>query len=276
MSMWPVLHPQSLDYVDGEYVTENLNESNGKTTIRHRISGENLVRRLVASGQAVFAVEIAAPHSAYRRIEVAEESSSTFVAQDLSWDQELTSYPVFIRPLVVFDTVSRLEQRLDSKRDGVHAAWNNVKIVLQPGAILAHEEFYRPSSGLSMLRLAADEQNVLPEGSFKVETSEIDGFTFKVFMHRKLFDDLQNPGASSNHRDSILTGALVAGLATLQREFSGDVGSSTNWDHFQNLRALHSVLQKHELPTWEEDNFDPALAATVLKPIVFAPDHDDF
>ena len=276
MSIWPVLNPQSLDYVVGEYTTENLNETNGKTTVRHRLAGENLVRRLVTSGQAHFAVEIAAPHSAYRTIVVAEESSSTFVAQDLAWDQELTSYPVFIRPLVVFGTESKLEQRLDSHRDGVHEAWNNVKIVLQPGAILAHEDFYRPSAGLSMMRLAADEQNVLPEGSFKVETSEVDGFTFKVLMHKKLFDDMQNPGASSNHRDSILTGALASGLATLQREFSGDDGNSTDWDQFQNLRALYTVLQKHELSTWDEENFDPALAATVLKPIVFSPDHDDF
>ena len=276
MTTWPVLNPHSLDYVEGEYSTENLNETDGKTTVRHRITGENLVRRLVSGGQARFAVEVAAPHSAYRRIEVANNASSTLVAQEVSWDQDYTSYPVFIRPLVVFDTGSRLEQRLDSQRDGVHEAWDNMTIVLQPGSILAHEDYFRPTSGLSMMRLAADEQNSLSEGSFKVETSEVNGFTFKVLMHRKLFDDMQNPGASSNHRNSILTGALVSGLATLQREFSGDEGSSTSWDQFQNLRALYGVLQENGLATWDEENFDPALSATVLKPIVFAPDHDDF
>lgn len=275
MTDWPILSPHSLDYVKGSYETENTFESNSSTRVRHTLVGDNLVRRLVIRGRAQFAVEVAAPHSAYRAIEIAKEQSASHATQLVEWANTNCCDPVSIRPLVVFDRGSHHRITLDSVEDGVHSVWHRKEIVIQPGAILAREHFFRPASGLSILRLAVDDQAKIPEGAFTVETTEVDGFVFKVRMHKKLFEDLQTPGTSIDHRDSILTGALVSGLAMIRRDYTNNDRDGGEWTQYPNLRILEKLLRENGVSTWEDDQFDPAFAATVLKPIVFSPDQSN-
>ena len=272
MADWPILSPSSLDYVQGTYETENSDESNNSTTVRHRLIGDNLVRRLVLGGQAQFAVEVAEPHSAFRSIQIAIEQRASHTAQVVEWSKSTCGTPVSIRPLVVFDPDGNLQLRLDSEKDGVHSVWHGQRVEIQSGAILAHDDFFFPASGLSIVRLAIDEQNQIPEGTFTVETSEMEGFVFKVRMHKKLFEDMQNPGAAIDHRDSILTGALIAGLSKIKHDYTREDSEFGDWSQFQNLRILEKLLREKGIPTWEDDQFDPAYAATSLKPTVFNPD----
>lgn len=275
MADWPVLSPNSLDYVNGTYETENSDESNNSTTVRHRLVGDNLVRRLVLGGQAHFAVEVAEPHSAYRSIRIADEQGASHTVQSVNWTEATCSGPVSIRPMIVFDPEGSLQIRLDSDKDGVHRLWHGRRIEIQAGAILALENFFRPASGLSIVRLAIDDQSQIPEGAFKVETSELEGFVFKVRMHKKLFEDMQNPGAATDHRDSILTGALISGLAMIKRDYTQEEGELGDWTRYPNLRILEKLLRNKGVATWDDDQFDPAYAATVLKPIVFTPDQSN-
>ena len=41
------------------------------------------------------------------------------------------------------------------------------------------------------------------------------------------------------------------------------------------LDAVKQRLEDAEVPTWEEDNYDPALAATTIEAFIVTPDDDD-
>ena len=276
---YPILHPESHDYhIGSEYKTEHQNESENRIIVSHEIQGKNLVSRLLANGDAQFAIEVSSPYSIYRRIELAKPIGEVTFRQKIEWNSDEVCSPCYIRPLVLVNAETSVEHRLCSTLDSVNALWHGRNIRLSPSSIIAHNGFFVSTSGLSIVRLVPDSEATIPEGGYSVRPVETEGYYFRVVMHESLFKSCQqvNSPASFNHLNSMLTGALACGLSKIHLEFGYGGSNGRDWMEFPNLRELHRVIKEHGLPNWDEEDFDPALTATTLTPIVFAPslDHD--
>ena len=267
---FPILATDRLDYVDGAYDVAVSRAAKGAgMTIRHSVSGRNLVAHLLKRSEATFTVEVSAPYVTYREILRAEAAGQLETLQTISWNQHDVVPPVYFRPMVIA-TVAEPTNIVLNGEHGVHQVWQEVEVEVEPGLILATDRFWRAASTWeSLIRLVSND--ALPAGVYRVEASTGDGFHFKVHMHPNLFEKMVNPGDAHDHARSILTACLSRGLEIVKEEY----GPDERWREFPVLRALHDKLTENSLPTWEVvEGFRPDEVATQLKPIIFGPDED--
>ena len=263
---FPVLASDRLDYVESAYdVAVSRAPKCGGMTVRHRISGRNLVASLLKGLQATFAVEVSSPYATFREVRRADAPGEVETVQTVSWGEQEVIPPVYVRPLVIA-TVAEPSRIVLNGEHGVHDVWRGVEVELLPGAILAADQFWRAASTWqSLIRLVSNDD--LPQGAYQVTMSSGEGFHFRVDMHPELFATMVNPGDSHRHHcQSILTGCLSRGLELVRQEYAG---GSEQWRESPVLRALHDKLERQGLGTWDDDEFYPDLVATQLKRITF-------
>lgn len=260
---FPVMSTERLDYTDGEYEAKVApSRDGGGLEVHHRVSGDNLVAHLLRQSKAVFAAEIAAPYSTYRRIDLGKEldhGHGAHLRQAVDWPDEAIVPPVHIRPLIVVKKTEALTLRPEN---GVHALWHGVDVVLHPGAIIAEAPFWRAASTMeSLLRVTKDKERLLKKGSYLVRADSSDGFHFKVIMHPDLFDSIST-ARFQNEVKTILTGALTQGLNILREHYREE------WGQFPVLRSLHKMIEDEDLQAWDtEEEFHADEVATRLRPI---------
>lgn len=262
---YPILARDRLDYVEGSYEVGVKRASSGNgMTVRHSVTGTNLVARLLEQNHALFAIEISSPYAAYRQVRKAEPIGATELKQEISWRPEDVVPPVYVRPLVIATSRDSISFKLNGQH-GVHEVWRGVEVSISPGTILAQDQFWRASSTWeSLIRLVSDK--TLEPGTYRVEINTSEGFHFSVQMHPELYNSMVNPGDARNHRDSILTGCLGRGLGLIHAEY----GTDESWREFPVLRALHRRLMDSGLETWDNnENFPADEIASRLRPIDF-------
>lgn len=264
---FPVLASDRLDYVESAYdVAVSRAPKGDGMTVRHRISGRNLVASLLKDLHATFAVEVSSPYATFREVRHAEAHGDVETVQTVTWESEDVIPPVYVRPLVIA-TVAEPNRIVLNGEHGVHEVWRGVEVELVPGAILAADQFWRAmSTWQSLIRLVSNDE--LSQGTYQVTISSGEGFHFKVEMHPELFATMVNPGDSHHHHcQSILTACLSRGLELVRQEYAG---KSEQWRESPVLRALHDKLEKQGLGTWDDEEFHPDLVATQLKRITFS------
>ena len=266
---FPILAADRLDYIDGAYdVRVSRSAKSAEMTVHHSISGRNLVSDLLSRSAATFAVEVSSPYATYREIRPAEDAGRLETSQALSWDQNSVVPPVYFRPMVIATVAEPVNIVLNGKH-GIHQVWQGVEVAVEPGLILATDQFWRAASTWqSLIRLVSD--SALPTGTYCVEASTGDGFHFKVHLHPKLFEKLVNPGNAHYHAQSILTACLSRGLEIVREDY----GKDERWREFPVLRALREKLIENDLPTWEVEGFPSDKVATQLRPIIFGSGED--
>ena len=266
---FPILAAERLDYTDGAYEVAVTRDPKGAgMTIRHLVSGRNLVAHLLRRSEATFAVEVSAPYATYRQVCRAETIGEVETLQTVSWSVHDVIPPVYVRPMVIATTMDPTTIVLNGEH-GVHQIWQGVEVVVEPGLILATDRFWRAASTWeSLIRLVPDD--TLPAGVYRVDASTVEGFQLRVQMHPKLFGKMVNPGDSHEHCRSILTACLSRGLEIVKEDYVPD----ERWREFPVLRALHDKLMEENLPTWDVEGFRPDEVACRLKPIVFGPEED--
>ena len=266
---FPMLVGDRLDYREGAYDVAVSRSSQGVgMTVRHRVSGHNLVAEMLKRSEATFAVEVSAPYATYRVIRRCEAEGGVEALQAVSWDPQEVVPPVYLRPMVIA-TVERSATIVLNGEHGVHEVWQGVEVEVVPGRILAADQFWRASSTWeSLIRLAPRDD--LSPGVYWVEDCTGEGFHFKVHMHRALYEKMVNPGDAHHHCRSILTACLSRGLEIVTAEYTED----ERWRDYPVLRALRDKLKEERLLTWEDEHFRPDEVATELKPIVFGPEED--
>ena len=265
---YPVMAKNSLDYLpQHRYETAQARHANEKGsffTIEHKISGGNLVARLISEGRAAFACTLTSTHSLYREVFVESNLKNLEHTQKLIWDEGKVRFPLLFQPVVVM-----LEEMnnysLSGFVDGVHNIWSSNKASFPKGAFLAIAPFWQSQSTLqSILRIRKAEPEELPRGCYEVIPAEEEGFYFEIKAHSELFDSLHNCGGAFNHRDSIYAAAFAEGLGILSREFRKE----EQWMNHHNLRALRKMLKDKGIKTWEEEEFSPNQAVAVFHPHV--------
>lgn len=254
---WPVLEAGNGSFVNGVYSVTITHMAPGRSFfLHHDIEGAGLITNWLENHQAKFACVVADPVSAYRRFHFANEPRHA-----VEWDpNDLGSRPIFT-PMIV--STSDIFHRVDAERDELHQLWHGRVLQLTRGSRIAICSTFAFQSGLLGL-LDFHLREDLDLGRFTVEPSLEEGFKFKVYLARDLFEHLRHCRLEIAGRN-IMTHVVSAALAHLQHEYATDDGEE-GWKSYSNLVSFAEWLRERKCGHWSDDDFDPAFAATSLYP----------
>lgn len=256
---WPVLEAGNGSFPLGEYTIRlKRRDSQSSFQLTHEVAGAGLIEEWMEAGKVLFVCTVAAPISAYRAIHL-----SASPTHDVSWDRDDLGEPPKFTPMIV--SSAHLEHVVSAEPEGVVPQWDGMAIRLERGSRIAVCPTFEMRAGLIGLfdfRL----RDSFPPGRFKVEPSTEEGFRFKVFLAKDLYDYLrfqfqrQEPSGAS-----IMTHIVSSALSHLERDYVDD-DDTEGWQSFSGLRALADHLDSKNLGHWGDEGFDPAFAATTLYP----------
>jgi len=250
----PMLEVGNLSFPDGRYLLEFQRDGDDSSyKIRHRIEGAPLITRLLNAGQARFVCIVSSPISSYRETHVSKVEQ-----QEVQWERDELGQPPMFTPMIVCWKAQKITLR--AKRDGVHAIWNQQRVILQRGSRLALGRVIHLESSIEhLLSLHKDEQ--LKDGQFAVEI-ETEPFRFRANVSPDLHLFLRHP-RDENH-NNIMTHIVTACLARLQHEYE----NPDEWRSFPSLVALADYLESNRQEHWNDREFRPEKVATALYPHV--------
>lgn len=255
---WPVLEAGNDSFPRGEYTVACENKEAGQSfALRHQVQGAPLIERWLDEGKVDYVCTVAAPRSMYRKLYKSGTRDQVIV-----WQQhDLGEFPMFTPMLVARKVIAHTAV---AESDGLNPLWNGRELSLPQGARIAVGHTFMFNSGIAgMLDFVEDKS--LPDGRFKVTDSTEDGFKFKVYLAANLHHHLKkcrNDLAGKN----IMVHIVSAALSLLQKNYKDDNEEEGGWKSFPNLKGLADLLQKHDLPHWAEDDFQPEYATTQLYP----------
>lgn len=254
---WPVLEAGNGSFSEGVYTVRLIQGQPGRSfQLTHEVAGASLIERWIAAGKILFVCTVASPISAYRTAHY-----SVTPTHEVSWDaDDIGDYPKFTPMLV---SSCALEHTISAESDGVVLQWDGIKVRLPKGSRVAICPTFAMRSGLIGLfdfKLAKD----FPPGRFKVEPSTEEGFRFKVYLARNLFEHLRYQRQEAS-RANIMTHVVSSAFSQLQRNYADD-DDSEGWQSYSGLRSLADYLSSKGFGHWGDDNFDPEFVATSLHP----------
>lgn len=254
---WPVLDAGNRAFANGTYTVDIEDQERGRSfVLSHHVFGAPLIERWVKEGKVRFACAVSAPVSAFRQLHVSSDPSHL-----VQWDpDDLGSHPLFT-PMIV--AAVKMRHVIESQRDGVNPLWDGVAVNLPKAARLAVGPTFALRSGLLGLldfRLDGD----LKPGQFRVEASHEGGFRFNVYLAADLHAFL-----AAQRREAVgwnvMTHIVSTAFGQLKRDFGDDDGEE-GWESYPNLISLAEELDRKGLPIWDDETFEPEVAATTLYP----------
>ena len=271
---FPVLGPERLDYISAcSYQTSDWSVKNGDTvSLRHRLEGDCLVSRLVAEGKAKFACIVVVKTTMYRRTFVHDSGGELFADQTFTIQRGMRTIEApKMLPLVIHTSAD--SAITPATADGLDSLWEQRQFALPKGAILAQDRWHEFIPGAGHLLKVKLNENMEPGEQLRVHISSNDGGYFLAHVSPDLFRGLKIAAAHGEeqcrHRDSILTHALSVGFAKCANPDDEEEAGFASLENFQSVRRL---LQSHNVPAWDEDDFDHCRAACVILPHVIQPD----
>lgn len=254
---WPVLEAGNGSYPQGAYTVRLAQGQPGRSFhLTHEVTGAGLIESWLAAGKILFVCAVASPISAYRTTQYSATAN-----QEVSWDpDDLGEHPKFTPVLV---SSCSFEHTISANSDGVVPQWNGIKVRLQRGSRIAVCPTFQLRSGLIGLFDFRLEEAFL-YGRFKVEPSTEEGFRFKVYLAKNLFEYLQYQRQEAS-KANIMTHIVSSALSHLKSNYAED-DEDEGWRSFSGLRSLATYLRSEGLGHWSDDNFDPEFVATSLYP----------
>ena len=255
---YPALEAGNLSFPQGSYEPEvRMGDDGHSIEIEHRISGAPFIERLIEEGLVNFCCLFSVPKTGIRKLYNTEKVG------EISWEKSVVGQPPRLRPLLVFAGKDRKFKL--TKKCGVADLWQGKSITLPKGARLARGDFLDVNnSEYSFLRFSKGEGDEYKRGSFKVSPSNEDGFYFKIVAAPDVFDFVQKNGMDVALRAGILTGIVGQCFSILKYKYKETEDDSND---FPNLRTLSSKLESEYGSDWNDEKFDPMLAATTLYPL---------
>ncbi len=254
---WPVLESGNGSFENGIYSVVCEDRERGKSFfLEHKVQGSPLIDSWTQAGNLIFVCTVAAPRSMYRELHQTHEHR-----QFIEWEQEnLGECPMFTPMIVARRGIHHVA---DSNVDGLSRIWDGKKLLLPRGARVAVGPTFKFQSGITgLLDFSPDES--LESGRFRIEPSSENGFTFKVYLARNLYNHLRyNRGEPAG--TNIMVHIVSAALARLRQDYSKDDGEE-GWRSFPNLVVLSDILRQQGLPHWADEEFRPEVVATGLHP----------
>lgn len=255
---WPVLEAGNGSFPKGVYSVE-LTEGNPGQSFRliHKVAGARLIEDWISAGRILFVCTVASPVSAYRRV----HHSKTPI-QEIMWEPDSLGSPPLFTPMIV--SSADLDHMISAEYDGVSPSWDGKTIRLLEGSRVAVCPTFALRPGLIGL-FDFQVEDDFAAGRFKVQPSTEEGFRFRVFLAKDLFDHLkyqrQEPIGAN-----IMTHIVSSALSHLKRDYRDDDGHSEGWQSFSSLKSLADMLDSRDLGHWSDEDFDPEWVATCLYP----------
>ena len=261
---WPVLEAGNSSYPHGLYSVSCEDKERGKScTLEHNIHGAQLIENWMKEGKLNFICSVAAPRSMYRKLHVSASPS-----QLIEWLEEDLGEPPMFTPMVT--TRQEIRHTVEHESDGLNPIWDGRKIVLLAGARVAVGATFKFQSGLNGI-LEFNRDDELKPGQLRVQPSEQNGFTFKVYLAPDLHTHLRY-----NRHDmtgnNIMVHVVSSALGILHKDYrEAEDEEGAGWQSYRNLVGLAELLQEQGAGIWTEEDFRPELAATMLYPHQLPP-----
>lgn len=254
---WPVLESGNGSFENGVYSVVCEDKERGKSFfLEHNVQGSSLIESWIHAENLIFVCTVAAPCSMYRALHKSQDRR-----QLIAWDQEdLGEFPIFTPMMVARREIHHVA---DSSADGLSRIWDGKELLLPRGARVAVGPTFKFQSGITgLLDFNLDEN--LEGGRFRIEPSSENGFTFKIYLARNLYDYLRYHRREPAGRN-IMVHIVSAALVRLHQDYSRDDGEE-GWKSFPNLVGLADMLKQKELGHWADEDFRPEVVATDLYP----------
>lgn len=256
----PVLTDDSscTDWPQAKYQVDVL-LGDDKATIKHKLSGSADLQTLVDNGDASWVTEVRCPRTLFSH----KHKSSEPVQQiRLDYDTHLAGN-VFMVPGMVLERSSRVATTnlnkfswpRDSELD-IPVGWWLIKGEVQSVTPLV----------ASLVKFRRDKNKKLRAGQMSVsEDSEGDVPCFTVLMANDLFV------RRHTERDIQIAG-LIAACGMLPRSSLRQDGANADT---QMAHQLRDRFEAAGVSLWDDDDFDPALAATTLESFHVPPEESE-
>lgn len=263
---YPALEAGNLSYPDGKYEAAIKMGDDGRSVkITHKITNAPFLESLITEGTAQFGCYLSVPKVGVRQLHLCQPKKH---GQEMKWEDEINAEAPKLRPVLLYTGNERKHSL--TKKDGVAEIWQGKEISLPEGAKLARGDFLTiNSTEYALLRPRLNEE--YEPGTFNVKPDTEGGFYFAVDAAPDIFSLLQLKQDPSL-RQAILAAVVGQCFAILQKDYSEDDDNSI--EDFPNLKVLRQKLQNELDCDWNDEGFDPLLAATRLYPVSISSPHD--
>lgn len=134
-------------------------------------------------------------------------------------------------------------------------------LIIPKGRVLARGKVFALEEAIASILEFMVDKNMTRDGEIRVAEPD-PSYHFKVFMTKATLQSVKR-----ERRSNIMIAALVGALSRLKK--SDDPAGS------QVLGEMAALLQKANVPTWMDEDYDPAQAATFLEPFMLLPEGMD-
>ena len=253
---YPALEAGNLSFPDGNYEPNiKMGQDGHSAAIEHNITGAPFIERLIEEGVVGFYCLLSIPKSSVRKL------YKTDRAGPIKWEKDIVSEPPKLRPILVY-TGEDKEYTL-TEECGVAELWQGKTINLPRGARLARGSFQNvKSSEHNLIRFKKTDE--YSRGMIDVKVSTEDGFYFVVNAAPDIYNFVQRRGINEPLSNSILTAVVARCFSILLNDYKENEENSN--DSFPNLERLSENLKQEYGCDWNDESFDPMLAATKLYP----------
>ena len=268
---FPILKKDSGDFLAEISYEVEACQSDGKLIIRHTIKGQSFVSQLLKTGDAKFSALLLYRDSSERQHRFCDADTSA-EGNEINATQTIPikfSYAPEITPSIVILKNKKISVDASS---GLTDFWGQGEHFEIPpySRIALGQKLKFTSGGLSKLMKIIPDEN-LNQGEMKVNVNEHAGegeTPVSLYCGQGVFDELHKiteatlkkpRNAAESMRSAILTQALCAVYAYM-KNLDEDYESS-------GVLAKHlEMLESETGENWEDENFNPSLAATKMQP----------
>lgn len=234
--------------------------------VEHRLQDAPVLGKLIDDKAAAWAVEVRCPKTLMARVDTSFENP-----QEIRWRADEVDDAVYIVPGVI----ALRELSLDNS--ALTSLWADAGVLrVPPGWWLVKGDARRAKTLTeSLLKFLRDE--TLAEGRMEIGPDRGSGrLRFTVKMAPELFERARS---SRNVQIAALVGACswfprVFKTASASSGGDGD-GEPIDEDPLAQELRYQLTNTKSDVVLWDDDNFDPALVATLLEPFHATTATDD-
>ena len=269
---FPILSPSDMYYKDSiEYKAKIRLTGRDSILLEHSLSGDSFVSEQLKEGRANFACVVTLTDTLYRHVFAARDCRQKEFTQEIDFSECNSNgrYSPWFKPIIV--SFEDIRGTVDDSY-GMHEIWLDRTIEMPEGSILAFTHWYRIGGTMDSI-LVFEPSPDLQYGELQVTPDTSDGFRFRVQVEKGFLDTLRRRSSKDPRIRNISVYALSAGFRILREEFK-----DTGWKEHKNLEILASQLDKRNMLLWDDEDFSPEKAATMMYPLIltdFDEKHED-
>ena len=275
---FPILKPGCADFLEGVSYQVEASQEKRVLKITHTLTGNSFVRQLIKSGDAQFSVLLLYLNSSERQHETSNDikiESDKIVAEQLV-DIKFSYAPEIIPSIII---IKEKSIELADESSGLTDFWKQGDDTTIPkySRIALAEKLKFTKGGLADLFEIQHEES-FDRGWMKVSVTESAGVgtpPVTLLCGQDVFDQLRStrlpqPGDSLESHSQIesIRGAIATNILCALYAYMQQLHKKEDGEHEDSgvLLAHRELLQEKINGNWQDDDFNPSIAATKMQP----------